>query len=71
MKICIYGAGAIGDRLLANALAATGHSQLAERAETRTQSPSMANARSALSPQALRMLDDALRAGAPVAAPVR
>lgn len=66
-----YGAGAIGDRLLANALAATGHSQLAERAETRTQSPSMANARSALSPQALRMLDDALRAGAPVAAPVR
>jgi hypothetical protein len=66
-----YGAGNVGDRLLANALAATGHQHLAERAEMRTQSAAIANARSALSPQAIRMLDDALRAGTSVAAPGR
>jgi hypothetical protein len=66
-----YGAGNIGDRLLANALAATGHERLAERAEMRTQAASIANARTALSPQAIRMLDDALRAGTSVAAPGR
>jgi hypothetical protein len=37
----------------------------------RTQSAAIANARSALSPQAIRMLDDALRAGTSVAAPGR